>query len=74
VKRSITIAGHRTSIWIEEPFWRALGEIAAERGMSGAALIAEIDEKRPAAGNLSSAIRVFILDWYRSRSAATTRR
>jgi predicted DNA-binding ribbon-helix-helix protein len=66
-KRSITIAGHRTSISMEEPFWQALGEIAAARGMSLAAVIAEIDRNRPDGTNLSSAVRVAILDWYRSR-------
>ena len=48
MKRSITIAGHRTSVFVEDEFWQALGEIATKRGMSGAALIAEIDEKRGA--------------------------
>lgn len=65
-KRSITIAGHRTSISIEDPFWQALGEIAKSRRMSIAALIAEIDRKRPAKGGLSSAIRLYVLSWYRN--------
>ena len=68
-KRSITIAGHRTSISMEEPFWQALGEIAAARGMSLAAVIAEIDRNRPDGTNLSSAVRLAILEWYRSRPA-----
>jgi predicted DNA-binding ribbon-helix-helix protein len=66
-KRSITIAGHRTSISMETEFWQALGEIAAARRKSLAAVIAEIDRKRAAGTNLSSAVRLFILDWYRSR-------
>ena len=58
-KRSVTIAGHRTSVSLEAPFWSALKEMAAERGISLSALIEEIDRGR--AGNLSSAIRVFVL-------------
>jgi predicted DNA-binding ribbon-helix-helix protein len=67
-KRSITIAGHRTSVSMEEPFWQALGEIAGARRTSLAAVIAEVDRKRPADTNLSSAIRLTVLDWYRARS------
>lgn len=59
-KHSLVIAGHRTSISLEEAFWRALREIADRRGSSLAGLVAEIDATRGAA-NLSSAIRVFIL-------------
>ena len=69
MKRSISIAGHRTSISLEDPFFEALAEIAAERGTSVAALIAEIDRGRRG-GNLSSALRVFVLDRYRSRDSA----
>ena len=60
VKRSLVISGHRTSISLEEAFWRALTSLAAERGQSIASLVAEIDATRGDA-NLSSAIRVFIL-------------
>ena len=70
MKRSITIAGHRTSVSIEDDFWRALGEIATRRGMSGAALIAEIDQARDDV-NLSSAIRSYVLRWYRERMPTT---
>jgi predicted DNA-binding ribbon-helix-helix protein len=66
-KRSITIAGHRTSVSMEAEFWQALGEISAARNMSLAATIAEIDRKRAAGTNLSSAIRLHILAWYRGR-------
>ena len=59
-KRSIVIAGHRTSISLEEAFWLALRAIASARGGSIAALVAEIDAARGRA-NLSSAIRVFVL-------------
>jgi predicted DNA-binding ribbon-helix-helix protein len=65
-KRSISVAGHRTSISLEEPFWQAFAEIAAERRMSLAGLVEEIDRVRPAEVNLSSAIRLFVLDWFRS--------
>ena len=64
-KRSITIAGHRTSISLERPFLDALAEIAAERRSSVAALIGEIDKDREPGTNLSSAIRLFVLARYR---------
>lgn len=70
VKRSITIAGHRTSVWVEDPFWDALAEIASKESKSTTALIAEVDRRRPAGSNLSSAIRVFVLDHYRSAASA----
>ncbi len=59
-KRSVTIAGHRTSVSLEAAFWSALKEMAAERGISLNALIEEIDRGR--ADNLSSAIRVHVLE------------
>jgi predicted DNA-binding ribbon-helix-helix protein len=64
-KRSITIAGHHTSVSIEEPFWQALGEIAAAKRLSLAAVIGEIDRERTPGTNLSSAIRLAVLKWYR---------
>lgn len=60
VKRSVAIAGHRTSVSLEAPFWDALKDIAAARGASVQALIGQIDAGRGDA-NLSSAIRVFVL-------------
>jgi len=63
-KHSVSIAGHRTSITLEAAFWDALHEIAKQRATTLAALIAAIDTARaadPAAPNLSSAIRVFVL-------------
>lgn len=62
-KRSVTIAGHATSVSLEEAFWQGLKDIAQSRGLSLNALISEIDEMRPETdpGNLSSAIRVFVL-------------
>jgi predicted DNA-binding ribbon-helix-helix protein len=61
VKRSLVIAGHRTSISIEDAFWRRLRRIALERGLSLNQLAAKIDASRDGA-NLSSAIRVFVLE------------
>jgi predicted DNA-binding ribbon-helix-helix protein len=60
VKRSVSIAGHRTSVSLEAPFWEALKEIAGRRGASVQQLIGEIDAGR-GGQNLSSAIRVFVL-------------
>jgi predicted DNA-binding ribbon-helix-helix protein len=64
-KRSITVAGHRTSISLEDPFWDALTEIAASRKTSVAALVATVDRDRGDDTNLSAALRIFALDWYR---------
>ncbi|HVO02886.1 MAG TPA: ribbon-helix-helix domain-containing protein [Candidatus Cybelea sp.] len=64
-KHSVSIAGHRTSVTLEAAFWAALGAIAKRRGTTVAALISRIDDARakdPAAPNLSSAIRVFVLE------------
>lgn len=65
-KRSLTIAGHRTSIAIEQEFWAGLEAMALSGGKSIAALVAEIDEQREAP-NLSSAVRLAVLAWYRDR-------
>ena len=61
VKRSIAIAGHRTSVSLEEAFWRELKALAERRGRSVSALVAAIDADRKGV-NLSSAIRVFVLE------------
>jgi predicted DNA-binding ribbon-helix-helix protein len=66
-KRSLSIAGHRTSIALEPEFWAALEEIARTRSLSLAQLIREIDETRTTA-NLSSAVRLAVLRWYQNRS------
>jgi predicted DNA-binding ribbon-helix-helix protein len=60
VKRSIVIAGHQTSISLEDEFWKRLKAIAKARGRTLSQLVAEIDKER-GKGNLSSAIRVFVL-------------
>jgi predicted DNA-binding ribbon-helix-helix protein len=61
-KRSVTIDGHRTSVSLEDAFWQELAAIATARGLSLNALVAEIDHARPAPGNLSSALRLYVLD------------
>lgn len=61
VKHSLTLRGHRTSVSLEEAFWRAFREIAAQRGQTLNALAVEIDEARGDVG-LASAIRVFVLN------------
>jgi len=60
-KRSIAIAGHRTSVSLEAAFWEALKRLAAAEGLSLAALVARVDASRGAA-NLSSALRVYALE------------
>ena len=65
VKRSIAIAGHKTSVSLEDAFWRGLKEIALGRDMTLSEVVAGIDSVRNH-GNLSSALRLFVLDHYRS--------
>ena len=72
-KRSVTIAGHRTSLSLEAPFWEALKSLAEDDGVSLAALIERVDRERTEGGepyNLSSALRVYILE--RLREAAVS--
>jgi predicted DNA-binding ribbon-helix-helix protein len=69
MKRSIVIAGHKTSISIEEPFWKGLREIAAAKGLKVSDLVASIDNGRQQ-GNLSSHIRLFVLEYYQMQAAA----
>jgi len=66
VKHSIDIAGRKTSISLEDVFWNSLREIAHRRKETLSQLVASIDANRKAA-NLSSAVRVFVLDFYRSQ-------
>ena len=66
-KRSVLIAGHKTSVSLEGAFWEELRAIAAERDMPLGRLIEEIDTQR--GGNLSSAIRLFVLDSLRAKAA-----
>lgn len=71
-KRSITINGHATSISLEAPFWQELKRMAEEAGLSVAALIARIDAHRES-GNLSSALRLAVLDDLKARAGHNTR-
>ncbi len=66
VKRSIVIAGHKTSVSLEDAFWKGLKEIADAREMTLSELVASIDTDRKH-GNLSSAIWLFVLDHFRSQ-------
>ena len=73
VKRSFTIAGHRTSISLEASFWDALKALASEERLPVAQLISRIDKQR-AEGGLSSAVRVWILNRYRGRAGGAVGR
>jgi len=64
VKRSVVLAGHKTSVSLEDAFWNSLREIARSRQMTLTAVLASIDAGRHY-GNFSSAIRLFVLDFYR---------
>ena len=65
IKRSIVIAGHKTSVSLEEAFWKGLKEIATGRNLTLSEVVASIDADRRH-GNLSSAIRLFVLDYYQA--------
>ena len=66
VKRSIVLAGHKTSVSLEDAFWRGLKEIAGKRVVTLSDLVGTIDSQRQQ-GNLSSALRLFVLEFYRSQ-------
>jgi predicted DNA-binding ribbon-helix-helix protein len=70
IKRSVIVGSHRTSISLEDPFWRHLNDIARAQGWTVSKLIAEIDGSRQY-GNLSSAIRLFVLEHFRAKSTFT---
>jgi predicted DNA-binding ribbon-helix-helix protein len=72
VKRSIIIGGHKTSVSLEHAFWQAFKDIAALRNMTLSDLLMSIDAERN--GNLSSAIRLFVLEFYRNQIQATAAR
>jgi predicted DNA-binding ribbon-helix-helix protein len=72
VKRSIVIAGHKTSVSLEDAFWKSLKDIAIARAVTLSDLVASIDTERRH-GNLSSAIRLFVLDHYQAKSNRETR-
>ena len=66
VKRSVIVAGHKTSVSLEDAFWSALKEISSERHKTLSESVTAIDSQRQN-GNLSSAIRLFVLDFYRAQ-------
>jgi predicted DNA-binding ribbon-helix-helix protein len=67
-KRSVVIAGHRTSVSLETAFWSGLKEIAEQRGLSVNRLVESVDSER--GSNLSSAIRVFVLQHFQHTGLA----
>ena len=69
VKRSIVLAGHKTSVSLEDAFWEGLKLIADERHVSLSDLVAAINADRQH-GNLSSALRLFVLAFYRDKVSA----
>jgi predicted DNA-binding ribbon-helix-helix protein len=69
VKRSIVIGGHKTSVSLEEAFWNGVKEISGARGKTLSELVSEIDGSRQQ-GNLSSAIRLFVLDHFRTGASS----
>jgi predicted DNA-binding ribbon-helix-helix protein len=73
IKHSVVLAGHKTSVSLEDAFWRALKEIANSRRMTLSQLVAGIDSDRQH-GNLSSAIRLFVFGIYREQASAHERR
>ena len=72
IKRSIVISGHKTSVSLEHAFWQTFKEIANLRNMTLSELVVLIDAERN--GNLSSAIRLFVLEFSRNQTEATARR
>ncbi len=67
LKRSVTIDGHRTSVSLEEAFWRGIGDAAKARGITRAQLIGQIDHARPPEVGLATALRLFVVAELRSR-------
>ncbi|MCB1414137.1 MAG: ribbon-helix-helix domain-containing protein [Xanthobacteraceae bacterium] len=69
VKRSVMVGGHKTSVSLEDAFWTSLKEIAVRNNMSLSGLLITIDRHRKTS-NLSSAIRLFVLDYFRTRATS----
>jgi predicted DNA-binding ribbon-helix-helix protein len=69
IKRSVSVAGHKTNISLEDAFWKGLCEIAQSRAVTVSAVVADIDMRRRHA-NLSSAIRLFVLEHAQAQAAA----
>ena len=66
IKRSIVIGGHKTSISLEDAFWRGLKDICDVRGTTLSSQVQAIDAERKGGANLSSAVRLFVLDYFRA--------
>jgi predicted DNA-binding ribbon-helix-helix protein len=73
VRQSVDINGHHSSVSLEAAFWNALKEIAVAQNISVNGLVSKIDREREAA-NLSSAIRLFVIDHYREQAATRSAR
>ena len=71
VKRSIVVAGHKTSVSLEEEFWNSMKEISSTRDITRADLVSEIDKARRQ-GSLSSASRLYVLDHFRNRARSVS--
>ena len=71
VKRSIVVGGHKTSVSLEEPFWTSMKEISQQLRVTLSELVSEIDRNRQQS-NLSSAIRLFVLDHFKNLAAGPT--
>ena len=71
VKRSVVVGGHKTSVSLEEAFWSSMKEISVERAMTLSELVGEVDAARQQ-GNLSSAIRLFVLDHFKNCALGPT--
>lgn len=71
VKRSVVVGGHKTSVSLEAAFWNSMKEISGARSMTLSELVGEIDTARQQ-GNLSSAIRLFVLDHFRNSAVGST--
>ena len=74
VKRSVIINGHKTSVSLEDAFWSEVKAIAAERNLSLSELVSLVDHERGEVGNLSSALRLFVLARYRPVTPAPLER
>lgn len=67
-KHSLTLRGHRTSVSLEDPFWRAFVQISQDENIPLNALATQIDAARKVDAGLASAIRIFVLKWYQSHA------
>lgn len=68
IKRSLTLRGHRTSVSLEDDFWQAFREIAEEKSIPINALAAEIDAERDLEAGLATAIRLYVLAYFKNRT------